>query len=145
MSVDPRTLGWLQRALAHELGAVQQYLAQSVLVRLWGETTLADELRREAHEELDHAQRLMQRLIELGRTPAAGSVATARLGRSAEDLWVANRQLELEAVQLYGEALAHAQRVRDPVSAALLHDILQAEAAHLNGIDQVLAQGARHG
>jgi bacterioferritin len=145
MTADPRTLGWLQRALAHEMGAVQQYLAQSVLARLWGETALADELQREAHEELGHAQRLMQRLIELGRAPAAGSVATARLGRSAEELWVANRQLEFDAVQLYGEALAHAQRVRDPISAAVLHDILQAEAAHLNGIDLVLAQGARDG
>jgi hypothetical protein len=44
-------------------------------------------------------------------------------------------------VQLYGEAFAHAQRVRDAVSAALLHDILQAEAAHLSGIDLVLTQG----
>jgi bacterioferritin len=141
MTVDPRTLGWLQRALAHEMSAAQQYLAQSVLARLWGETALADELQREAHEELHHAQRLMQRLIELGRVPAAGSVATARLGRNAEELWQANRQLELEAVQLYGEAFAHAQRVRDAVSAALLHDILQAEAAHLSGIDLVLTQG----
>jgi bacterioferritin len=145
MTVDPRTLGWLQRALAHEMGAVQQYLAQSVLARLWGETALAEELQREADDELGHAQRLMQRLIELGRAPAAGSVATARLGRNAEELWRANRQLELEAVQLYGEAFAHAQRVRDPVSAALLHDILQAEAAHLSGIDLVLTQGARDG
>lgn len=145
MSADPRTLGWLQRALAHELAAVQQYLAQSVLARLWGDTMLADELRREADEELDHAQRLMQRLIELGRAPAAGSVATARLGRSAEEFRIANRQLEQDAVQLYGEALAHAQRTRDPVSAALLHDILRAEAAHLSGIEIALAGGARHG
>jgi len=31
MNADPRTLGWLSRALTHELGAVQQYLAQSAL------------------------------------------------------------------------------------------------------------------
>ena len=57
MSVDPRTLGWLSRALTHEMSAVQQYLAQSVLARLWGDDELASKLRSEAVEELGHAVR----------------------------------------------------------------------------------------
>jgi bacterioferritin len=145
MTADPRTLGWLQRALAHELGAVQQYLAQSVLARLWGEPALADTLRAEAQEELAHAEGLMRRLVELGRGPSAGAVAPARLGRNAAELWAANRQLEVEAVQLYEQALAHARRVRDAASAELLQGILQAEALHLSGIDQALSSAGRHG
>ncbi|MEW5835434.1 MAG: ferritin-like domain-containing protein [Pseudomonadota bacterium] len=144
MSVDPRMLGWLSRALTHELGALQQYLAQSALARLWGDTALADALRHEALEELAHAERLMERLIVLGRAPAAGSLAPARLGRDAQALWDADRQLEIDAVLLYREALAHAQRVRDGDSAALLHELLQAEAAHLQGIDRHLGEASRH-
>ena len=74
MSVDPRTLGWLARALTHEMGAVQQYLAQSVLARLWGDEALAAKLRREAEEELGHAERLMERLILLGNTLLWGTM-----------------------------------------------------------------------
>ena len=48
MSVDPRTLGWLSRALTHEMSAGQQYLAQSVLSRLWGDEALSSKLRSEA-------------------------------------------------------------------------------------------------
>jgi bacterioferritin len=144
MNSDPRTLGWLNRALAHELSAMQQYLAQSALARLWGDTALADTLRHEAMQELDHAERLMQRLIVMGRAPAAGTVAPARLGRSASELWAANRQLETEAVALYDQALLHAERVRDDDSAALLRDILQAESAHLSGIHATLAKAAHH-
>jgi hypothetical protein len=49
MSVDPRTLGWLSRALTHEMSAVQQYLAQSVLARLVGRRGIGGKhLRHEA-------------------------------------------------------------------------------------------------
>ena len=137
-------LGWLSRALTHEFGALQQYLAQSALARLWGDTALAYALRHEALEELAHAERLMERLIVLGRAPAAGGLAPSRLGRDAQALWDADRQIETDAVLLYRDALAHAQRVRDGESAALLHELLQAEAAHLHGIDRHLGEASRH-
>lgn len=138
MSIDPRTLGWLARALNHEMGAVQQYLAQSVLARLWGDGPLAAKLRQEAIEELEHAERLMERLILLGVAPSAGNLAPARLGRSRESLIEANRQLEVNAVRLYQEAVAHAQRVRDHDSAALLADILLKEQTHVQELDRLM-------
>lgn len=142
--MDPRTVGWLQRALAHELGAVQQYLAQSVLVRLWGDAATADALKREAQEELGHAERLMRRLIELGRAPSGAAMAPARLGRDLDELNAANRELEREAVHLYDQALAHAERVRDVVTAALLDEVLRAELVHLESLQRGSA-GAAHG
>jgi bacterioferritin len=139
MGVDPRTLGWLARALTHEMSAVQQYLAQSVLARLWGDADLAAHLRHEAIEELEHAERLMERLILLGVAPSAGNLPPARLGRRVEDLLASDRTLELDAVRLYQEALAHARRMRDADSAALLEDILGEELAHVRELDGRLA------
>ncbi|MEW5965414.1 MAG: ferritin-like domain-containing protein [Pseudomonadota bacterium] len=143
MSVDPRTLGWLARALTHEMSAVQQYLAQSVLARLWGDEALASKLRHEAEEELGHAERLMERLIVMGVAPSAGNLPPARLGRSADELLAADRVLEVDAVRLYQEALAHARRMRDPDSAALLESILGEEIAHVREIDGMA--GRAHG
>jgi bacterioferritin len=140
MSVDPRTLGWLARALTHEMSAVQQYLAQSVLARLWGDEALATHLRHEAVEELEHAERLMERLILMGVAPSAGNLPPARLGRSVDDLLAADRTLEVDAVRLYQQALAHAQRMRDDDSAALLADILNEEIAHVQEIDGMAGQ-----
>jgi len=137
MSLDPRTLGWLSRALSHEMRAVQQYLAQSVLARLWGDEALAKKLRHEAVEELSHAERLMERLIECGIAPSAGNLHPARLGRSADELLGADRELEVDAVRLYQEAVAHAQRMRDPATAALLAAILAEEMAHVQDIDSL--------
>ncbi len=145
MSVDPRTLGWISRALTHEMSAVQQYLAQSVLARLWGDYALSSQLRREAVEELQHAERLMERLIILGVTPSAGNLPPVRLGRNAEDLLAADRVLEVDAVRLYEEALAHAKRMRDVDSAALLEGILVEEMAHVRELDGLKAARAPHG
>lgn len=137
MSVDPRTLGWLSRALTHEMSAVQQYLAQSVLARLWGDEALSSKLRREAVEELGHAERLMERLIVFGVAPSAGNLPPSRLGRSVDDLLAADRKLEVDAVRLYQEAVAHAQRMRDSDSASLLAEILAEEVEHVQEIDSL--------
>ena len=141
MSVDPRTLGWLSRALTHEMTAVQQYLAQSVLARLWGDAALADKLRHEAVEELEHAERLMERLIMLGVPPSSGNLPPARLGRSAQELLAADHVLEVDAVRLYEQALAHARRMRDADSAVLLESILAEEVAHVREIDDMAQSG----
>lgn len=143
MSVDPRTLGWLARALTHEMSAVQQYLAQSVLARLWGDEALATKLRHEAVEELEHAERLMERLILLGVAPSAGNLPPARLGRSVDDLLAADRVLEVDAVRLYQQAVEHARRMRDADNAALLEAILAEEVAHVQEIDGMA--GKAHG
>jgi len=145
MSVDPRTLGWLSRALTHEMGAVQQYLAQSVLARLWGDEALARNLRHEANEELEHAERLMERLILLGVAPSAGNLPPARLGRSVHDMLAADRTLEVDAVHLYQGALAHANRMSDADSAALLNGILDQELEHVRNLDGMLIERAEHG
>ncbi|TSE19179.1 Bacterioferritin [Tepidimonas alkaliphilus] len=130
MAADARVLGWLTRALQHEMTAVQQYLAQSVLARLTGHGELAERLRGEALEELAHAERLMQRLIELGVAPAAGALPPARLGRGVEDFATLNRQLEQAAVALYQDAADHARRVRDAASEALMRELAAEEAQH---------------
>ncbi len=135
MSVDPRTLGWVSRALTHEMRAVQQYLAQSVLARLWGDEALAKQLRHEAIEELGHAERLMEQLIRFGVAPSAGNLPPARLGRTADELLAADHELEVDAVRLYRDAVAHAQRMRDSGSAALLESILAEELQHVQEID----------
>lgn len=145
MRVDPRTLGWLARALTHEMSAMQQYLAQSVLARLWGDQALAAKLRHEAVEEMGHAERLMERLILLGVAPSAGNLPPARLGRSVDDLLAADHTLEVDAVRLYQEAAAHARRMRDPDSAALLESILADELAHVQALDGMMQGKAGNG
>jgi len=112
---------------------------------LWGDEALAKHLRHEAVEELEHAERLMERLILLGVAPSAGSLPPARLGRGVTDLLAADRVLEVDAVRLYQEAVAHARRMRDADSAALLEGILDEELRHVRELDGMMTGQEDHG
>jgi bacterioferritin len=79
----------------------------------------------------------MERLIAVGVAPSAGNLPPSRLGRSVDDMLAADRELEVEAVRLYQEAVAHAQRMRDSDTAALLTEILAEEMEHVQDIDSL--------
>jgi bacterioferritin len=144
MNANPQTLGWLNRALSQELSAVQQYQAQSVLAKIWGETSLAHYFKQEAVGELMHAERLMEQLILHGVAPNASALAPARLGRSVDQLLLANRQLELDAVHIYQEAVLHANRTRDVGFATLMNSILDEERGHLIELDRMISERNNH-
>ncbi|WP_038051109.1 bacterioferritin [Thioalkalivibrio sp. ALJ1] len=135
---DPRIVGYLNRAVAHELSAVQQYLAQARLTAMWGMVDVSDCLRRDAQEELDHADRFITRMFHYGVTPNGSQLAPVRLGRSMAELLARNRELEMEAVRLYDEAAVYCRRVGAQDDAALFERILEDELEHVREID---AQG----
>ena len=72
-----------------------------------------------------------------GISPSAGNLPPSRLGSSADDLLAADRELDVESVRLYQEAVAHAQRMRDSGSTSLLADLLAEEMAHVQEIDSL--------
>ncbi|WP_018138846.1 MULTISPECIES: bacterioferritin [unclassified Thioalkalivibrio] len=132
---DPRIVGYLNRAVAHELSAVQQYLAQARLTAMWGMSDVSECLRRDAQEELDHADRFMTRMFHHGVAPNGSQLAPVRLGRSMAELLERNRELEMEAVRLYDEAAVYCRRVGAVADAELFERILEEELEHVREID----------
>lgn len=138
MTPDPRLRGHLQRALASELQAVQQYLAQACLVELWGLPDYGRRFRQDAHDEVGHAERLTQRMLVLGIVPNSVAVGPVRLGRTLEEILLIDRELEIEVVQAYDDAALYSTRVGDAGTAQLFSELLEEEIQHLQGIDQAL-------
>jgi len=140
MAMNPRVAGFLMQALSHEMSVVQQYLTQSHLCDLWGMVDHAAYFRRESAEELEHAGQLIRHMLSLGLTPNATQLAPARPGRDLREMLLLDRQLEVDAVRLYDEALRQAQRFRDDASGQLFAALLSDEQGHLNEIDRMLAE-----
>jgi bacterioferritin len=86
----------------------------------------------------------MERLIMLGVAPNASALAPARLGRTVDELLLANRQLELDAVHIYQQAVLHANRVRDVGFASLMNSILDEERDHLTELDRMILGRKNH-
>ncbi|MEB3334517.1 MAG: ferritin-like domain-containing protein [Cyanobacteriota bacterium] len=128
--VHPRVLADLGRALSLELTAVQQYLTQAVLVERWGDSSAADRFRRETVEEMQHAERLVNRMVTLGVAPGASQVQPASHARDLEGLLRLNGDLERRLVEHYAEATTLCQRIGDGENAAFFRALWQEELHH---------------
>ena len=135
MTADLRIIGYLNRALAHELSAVQQYLAQSKLTALWSLPEPSQRLREDVAAELRHAELLMEELLVRGVAPVSAALAPTRLADDLAGLLRHDRVLEVEAVHLYEEAARYCARARDERCRALFTKILDDEVEHIQELD----------
>ena len=139
MGIDPRLSGYLSRALSHEMAAVQQYLFQATLTGMWGLSEQSAHFRNDVSEELVHAERLMARMLVLGIPCNATQLPPIRAGRTLEEMLHIDRQLEIEAIRLYEEAVAYCARRQDGETLQLMRGILEDELGHLRELDQQLS------
>lgn len=137
--IHPRTLGYLGRALSLELSAVQQYLTQAALADAWGLADAAERLRAETSEEMEHANRIVQRMLALGVAPNASQLRPAGVARSLADLLRQDLVLEAEIVALYEEATLFSRRIADHDNGDFFAGLLAEERRHAAELEQWLA------
>ena len=63
MKGDPKVIDFLNKALRHELTAINQYWLHYRLLDNWGLKDLAKKWRKELIEEMEHADKLVERII----------------------------------------------------------------------------------
>jgi bacterioferritin len=127
--VHTRILADLGRALSLELTAVQHYLTLAVLVDLWGDSTSADHFRRETVEEMQHAERIVNRMVSLGVAPGASQLQPAGHANDLPGL------LRLSIVL---ESVAFCQRLGDLENQAFFQDLWLEERQHGEALESWL-------
>jgi len=137
-TIHPRTLGYLGRALSLEYSAVQQYMTQAGLADAWGLKDAGDRFRREVVEELQHAERLVKRMLGLGVAPNASQLRPAGVARNLVDLLLQDRALEAEIVALYDEATEFCRRIGDVENAGFFEALLREEQHHAGEVEEWL-------
>ena len=128
--IHPRVLGYLGRALSLELSAVQQYMTQASLVELWGDRESADRFRQETVEELQHAERIVKRMLAVGVAPAASQLRPVSHARDLGELLRRNAVLEDDLIALYAEALRFCVQIGDADHHAFFQALWQEERQH---------------
>ena len=139
MARDPRLLGYLNRALGHEMAAVQQYMAQSRICDQWGMEKYCAHFRQDVTEELEHVQILIDALLKLGSAPNATQLPAVRLGRNLREMIAIDHVLEVEAIRLYEEAAEYCMRVRDFEHQSLFAKIMNDELTHCEELNKMQA------
>jgi bacterioferritin len=138
--IHPRILGYLGRALSLEYTAVQQYMTQAALCEAWGLGEAAQRFREETVEEMQHADRIVKRMLGLGVAPSASCLRPAGVARNLVDLLRQDAVLEADIVSLYEEAMRFCQRIRDQENAGFFEALWREEAAHAQEIEAWLEQ-----
>ena len=135
---EQRVLGYLGRALSLELSAVQLYSTQSRLVASWGLDQVADKLKAEAHEELEHAERIISRMLALGAVPNASQLRPVKLGPDLLTLLTIDKAFETELVKLYHDAVMFCSGQQRHDDRILFEGLLQEEQQHAADLEQWL-------
>jgi bacterioferritin len=129
-AVHPRVLGYLGRALSLELSAVQQYMTQASLVELWGDADAAQRFRHETVEEMQHAEKIVQRMLALGVAPAASQLRPVSHAPDLAGLLRHNAALEADLVNHYAEAVRFCLLVGDGDNEAFFRELWNDEQHH---------------
>ncbi|MCJ7421624.1 bacterioferritin [Sphingomicrobium astaxanthinifaciens] len=133
---DKKVLEYLNQALTNELTATNQYWLHYRLLDHWGIERLAAFERKESIEEMQHADRLTERILFLDGHPNFQRLGSVRVGESVPELIAADLALEAEAIPLLREAIAHCEEVRDYVTRDLFAEILENEEEHLDYLER---------
>ncbi len=136
MTQDPVIFGYLGRALSFEFSAVQQYLSLARMLSLRGMPQVGDKFRLEAQEEMEHAERIIGRMLAVGVAPSASSLRPARLDGSLSELIQHTFNLETEIVNFYAQAVQYCQREQDHENRIFFEALLKEEQQHATGIHQ---------
>lgn len=135
MKGDPKVLDFLNLVLKNELTAVNQYWLHYRMLDNWGVRKLAQHERHESIEEMQHADKLAERILFLEGLPNFQLLGRLRIGETVEEILRADLALEHEAIAVLRDAIEHCEAVRDYVSRDLFASILSNEEEHVDMIE----------
>jgi bacterioferritin len=145
MQGDHKVIEFLNQALTNELTAVNQYWLHYRLLDNWGVNKLAAFERHESIDEMKHADQLAERVLFLEGLPNFQAIGRLKIGETVEEILRADLALEMEAIPLLKDGIAHCETVRDYVSRELLERILANEEEHVDTLEKQFDLIARMG
>lgn len=138
MKGDAKVIGYLNKVLKNELGAINQYFLHSRMYRNWGLNQLADHEYKESIDEMKHADRLIERILFLDGLPNLQDLGKLLIGENAKEIIECDLKLEMLAVPELREAIKYCEQVNDYISRELFEDILESEEEHIDWLETQL-------
>lgn len=138
MKGDKQVIEYLNKALRHEMTAVNQYWLHYRLLDDWGFTKLAKKQREESIEEMEHADSLIERILVLEGFPNMQELDPLMIGENIKEVLECDLKAEYSARELYMEARAVCRDKQDYVSMNLFESLIKDEEGHIDWLETQL-------
>ena len=145
MKGDPGVIDFLNKGLRHELTAINQYWLHYRLLDNWGYKALAKQWRKESIEEMQHADKLVERIIFLDGFPNMQVLDPLHIGQNVKEVLDCDLAAEMSARLLYQEAATHCHGVKDYVTRDLFEKLMHDEEEHIDFLETQLDLVAKLG
>ena len=140
MKGNSKLLIVLNERLADELTAINQYMVHSEMCENWGYGKLHLAIRKQAMDEMHHAEWLIERIIFLDGAPTVSKLNPIKIGKTVSEMISNDNKDEQDAVRTYNDAIKLAREVKDQGTADLLTKILKMEEGHIDWAEIQRAQ-----
>jgi len=130
----------LNSLLADELTAINQYMVHSEMCENWGYGKLHQAIRKQAMDEMFHAEWLIERIIFLDGAPTVSNLNPMKIGKTVLEMIKNDNGDELDAVHKYNAAIQLGREVDDQGSVDLLTKILKMEEGHVDWAEKQRSQ-----
>jgi bacterioferritin len=144
MKGNEKLLSLLNQRLADELTAINQYMVHSEMCNNWGYGKLHNAIKKQAMDEMHHAEWLIERIIFLEGFPVVSKLNQVKIGKTVLEMVSNDQKAEIIGIKDYNAAIKLSHEVADEGSVDLLIKILKMEEGHvdwaaiqLSQIDQV--------
>ena len=138
MQADLKVIKHLNKALANELIAINQYFLHSRMYDDWGLKKLAEKEYEESVDEMKHADQLVQRILFLEGLPNLQDLGKLSIGENTREMLECDLRLEMAATPDLREGIAYCESIGDFVSRDILSGILDSEEEHIDWLETQL-------
>lgn len=124
MKGDTKVIKELNSLLAYELTAADQYFVHSEMYSDWGFKELYERIHHEWEEELEHAKKLIERILFLEGAPNVGKREALKIGKDVPSMLKSDLAMELDVGKRLKTAIAICEKAQDYVSRQILVGLL---------------------
>ena len=138
MKGNAKLIEALNEVLTAELTAINQYFVHGKMCQNWGYKRLAHASRKEAIDEMKHADELIERILYFEGMPNIQRLNKVKIGETVAEQLTLDHGLEVEAVARLNKAIALAVEAGDNGTRELLEEVLTSEEEHIDWLEAQL-------